>query len=205
MSAREVKPLGARRLRAVRGLVATFAIVVPALMIAAPLVAWASGQPLRWVGSTQEQLGPVWGGSGATPAAVANYADRIIWSAPGASPGWWLLSLVPPVAGAALIAVGGRALWRLLCDVGAGEPFTGPALRRVELLSRCVFAYGLLVPLLELAVALFLTWGHQVETSFYYAIPPGYAVPVVVGLVLLVLVEVYRRGLALREDAEGLI
>ena len=48
MSAREVKPLGARRLRAVRGLVATFAIVVPALMIAAPLVASSNGE-LSWI------------------------------------------------------------------------------------------------------------------------------------------------------------
>ena len=130
------------------------------------------------------------------------YEGTVVLADPTASQ--HLVHLLPHLVGVLLaVAVAGLLLGAVR-DLGAGDPFTPSSARRLQALAVVVVFGGLLVQVVAEAARDHLV--HQVtglgdlprvfELSFW---------PVAAALVIAFVSEVFSRGVALREDVEGLV
>lgn len=169
-----------------------------------PAVAsWLSGDPLV-VESQVPQTAPVPDLQPLGGASVA-YDGHVRWTLPGATTGQWLLSLLPVVLTSGLVVAGTVLVWRLARRVRRQDPFGPAALRAVRGLALLVLAYGLLIPVIRLAVTFVVLAPVQARPELSVTVLPWQAAPLVIGWLLLVLAEAYRHGERLRDDVTGLV
>ncbi|MCF2530391.1 DUF2975 domain-containing protein [Yinghuangia soli] len=105
-------------------------------------------------------------------------------------------------AGLALAVV--YLLLRVVRTLKAGDPFVPANARRVTAISALVIAFGTLDPIVES-----LTTGSLIGNSgAQYLIDTGVTFtwpPILIGILVAALSEVFRRGTRLRADVEGLV
>jgi hypothetical protein len=95
-------------------------------------------------------------------------------------------------------------LFQLLRDTEAGEPFTRRNVRRINTIA-IVVGGGVVVQLAEAIAENAITTGRLPDRAGFFfemSFPP---LPLVLMLVIALIGEVFRRGVQLREDVEGLV
>lgn len=99
---------------------------------------------------------------------------------------------------------------RMLQSLGSGDPFVPANVRRVYAVALAVLVGSLLLPVVE-ACANIALWSGRVPVeevallSIDLGLGAGPLTGFLVGLLLLSLAEVFRRGTRMREDVEGLV
>ncbi|MGH3391737.1 MAG: DUF2975 domain-containing protein [Actinomadura sp.] len=95
-------------------------------------------------------------------------------------------------------------LIRIARTLQAGEPFVPPNARRIRMIAAIVLLAGVLGPVAEATTTQLLVQGNPVaDVVDFEAHIPG--LPVLVGLLIAALAEVFARGTRLRQDTEGLV
>lgn len=95
-------------------------------------------------------------------------------------------------------------LIRIARTLQAGEPFVPPNARRIRMIAAIVLLVGVLGPVAEAITTQLLVQGSPVaDVVDFEAHIPG--LPVLAGLLIAALAEVFARGTRLRQDTEGLV
>lgn len=124
---------------------------------------------------------------------------------PDPTTGQYLLALLPHLLGVAAVALGAVLLLGVARALRHGDPFTPSSARRLTALGFLVLVVGLVGPvcvellrvvLIETTPAGLRGWTFSVDLSAW---------PVLAGMLVLFVAEVFRRGAALRADVEGLV
>jgi len=124
---------------------------------------------------------------------------------PDPTAGQYLLALVPGLLGVAAVALGAVLLLGVARALRHGDPFTPSSARRLTAVAFLVLVAGLVSPvcvellrvvLIETTPAGLRGWTFSVDLSAW---------PVLTGMLVLFVAEVFRRGAALRADVEGLV
>jgi uncharacterized membrane protein len=119
-----------------------------------------------------------------------------------------LLQALPGLLGAVVTITVAWLLFQLLRTTQAGDPFTRPNVRRINTIAVIIGFSGLLLQFAQdiahnaMSISDRLPGPSDVAGSPH---PPFTLLPVVVMIVLLIIGEAFRRGVALREDVEGLV
>ncbi|MDO5500490.1 MAG: DUF2975 domain-containing protein [Propionibacteriaceae bacterium] len=173
------------------------------LVVGSAAKLWPSG-PLHFTSSVEEQ-GPVYAAPGLLPGASARFSSEIEWTLADPTLGQRALIGLPT----ALLLVAGLiaawCLWRLIGAALTGEPFTRRTLWHARALALSVAFVAAFWPFLGPLVNFMLITQVQSLPSVVFTIRLQDFLPIVVAALLVVLTEVYARGLALREDVEGLV
>lgn len=185
--------------------VVTVAVVVlgPVLALWRRVADWVAGQPLTWV--SWEDRGPAYAGADPHDGVTVQHSGELVWEQTGAGVGRWLVSLLPDLVTGAVIAVSALLVLRLIKRIESGEPFDTSSVWYVRILGLLTFCYGLFMPLLVLTVGVVLTFGVQDPPSYGFQFDGSDFLPIAVGLVLLVVAEVWRRGREIADDVDGLV
>ena len=173
------------------------------ITIVAPIVQWATGQPLV-VGLEGVAEGAV---DGARPGVTLTHGAAFIAEFANPSAGQWLASLVPNVIFTALMAVVTWLLWGLLDGVRDGRPFTHANVGRLRAIAIVIIAGAAMLFVAQGLVNGYLhssaVEGASVvflnDSSASDLLLPG------VGFLLAALAQAFRRGVELEEDVEGLV
>lgn len=164
---------------------------------------WPTG-PLHFTSSVAED-GPTYAAPDITAGASARFSSEIEWTVSDPTLGQRALAGLP----AALLLIAGLiavwCLWRLIDAVMAGEPFTRRSVRHARVLALSVAFAAACWPFLGPLVNFMLITQVQSLPSVLLTVRMQDFLPIVVAALLVVLTEVYARGLALREDVEGLV
>jgi Protein of unknown function (DUF2975) len=111
----------------------------------------------------------------------------------------------PGFFGAAATIAIALLLFQLLRTTQAGDPFIKPNVRRINTIALIVGFVGTLGPLAQgMADSTIYTTGRLPEPETLYIGTISLA-PLAVMMVILLIGETFRRGVALRDDVEGLI
>ena len=117
-----------------------------------------------------------------------------------------LAQALPELLIAALTIAVAWLLFRLLRSTQAGEPFTKRNVRRINTIALAIGLGWILVQFAQgVADNMIQTSGRipdQGDPSFVFTFTP---LPLVVMLVIALIGEVFRRGVQLRDDVEGLV
>jgi hypothetical protein len=178
------------------------AALYPLLSLTPPLIGWVRGEPLALIGHTTTPGPPV--DEAPTPGVEARYTDEVLWTIADPTVGQRLAALLPALLVTVLLGAGCLVLWRLVTVTQRGEPFDATAVRQLRALGLLVMAYGVLHPFLPSAVTLVVFWSERTP-SVAATLELFSLFPFVVGTLILVVAEVFRIGLGLREDVEGLV
>ncbi|MDO5682286.1 MAG: DUF2975 domain-containing protein [Propionibacteriaceae bacterium] len=179
------------------------ALATVALVIGSLIAMWPSG-PLHLTSSIVEE-GPAYNPPGLIADATARYASEVEWTLAQPTFGQRALAAVPSLVllvGGLIIAV---CLWRLIGAARSGEPFTRRTLRDAQVMAVVMVGLAAAWPFLGPLVHFMLITDIQSMPSVLFTLSGVDFLPIVVALLLVVLTEVYARGLALREDVDGLI
>lgn len=176
-----------------------------ALVVSYPLPAlasWVQGRPLQWLTAMKEP-GPAVDHL-SRPGVSVTYADSAIWTIQSSGAAQWAAALVPGLLTWVFLLVGGGLAWRLVRTTLGGEPFTVAGARWLRALL--VIGYGVVVPFARLFVDLVVMWSVD-ETDALVSIidPSAFALPRVIGFLVLVLAECFSIGRRLADDAVGLV
>lgn len=174
-----------------------------ALVIGTAARLWPTG-PLIFRGQALGQ-GPAHAPAGLAPGVTARFTPEIEWSFHDPSTGQRLLAAIPALW---LLACGlgiAWSVWQLLNAAGRGEPFTRTTLRCARWLAGLVLALAVVHPFLVMGTHFVLIVQVQAHPQVLFFFEGRDFLPVVVGLLLVVLTEVYARGLQLRDDVDGLV
>jgi hypothetical protein len=113
------------------------------------------------------------------------------------------------VPGALLLAMTIAIVWllfQLLRCIQAAEPFTRANVRRINAIALIVGLGGMLAQLAQAVADNMIQTSDRVTSSgslsFVFSFTP---LPIVIMLVIGLVGEAFRRGIALREDTEGLV
>lgn len=185
--------------------VVTIAVVVlgPLFALWGRLSDWVAGRPLTWI--SWEDRGPEFAGSSTDAGVRAHHSGELVWEQTGAGVGRWFVSLLPDLVTGAVIAVSALLVLRLIKRIESGEPFDTSSVWYVRVLGLMTFCYGMFMPLLVLIIGVVLTFGVQDEPAYGFQFDGSDFLPIAVGLVLLVVAEVWRRGKEIADDVEGLV
>lgn len=185
--------------------VVTVAVVVlgPVLALWGRLSDWVEGRPLTWTSWADQ--GPEYAGATPVGGVTVQHSGELVWEQAGAGVGRWLVSLLPDLVTGAVIAVSALLVLRLIRQIESGVPFDTSSVWYVRVLGLMTFCYGIFMPLLVLVVGVVLTFGVQDEPAYGFQFDGSDFLPIAVGLVLLVVAEVWRRGSQIADDLEGLV
>lgn len=141
------------------------------------------------------------------PGVAARYSGELQWVREDAPTWQWLLFLAPEIVTSLALGLGCVLVWQLVNRTAAGDAFGGRSVTLVRVLGVTVFGYGVVVPILRGFVQLVLT-GEALDGRGQ----PGSALfgavmfwPIPIGLLLIVMAEVWRQGAKLRHDVAGLV
>lgn len=150
--------------------------------------------------------GPARTVAGQASNATARYNAEVLWTITDPSLGQRLLVALPGLWGAALVIVIALLLRSVVTRIRNGGAFTTATTNRVRAIALVLIFGGILYAAILAVTQFALVAGLQDEVSVAFTIDPIAALaPFVAGFVLLVLVEVFRRGIQLSEDVEGLV
>lgn len=121
------------------------------------------------------------------------------------TPGQRLIDLLPGLCFLALIVVACWMVYRVMGDIGRGDPFVPHNVRRLRI-AGAALTFGWPVVLFADATVRFALVSQLDLNGFH----PGPQVtltwgPIVVGFVLALLAEAFKSGARLRDDADGLV
>jgi len=138
-----------------------------------------------------------------SPAADGRGPETVVLS--DLSAGQYLLALAPQLLAVLALGAGALLLLGVARALRHGDPFTPGSARRLTLLGLLVLVAGLVGPVVGEVLRLALVesardavrgWTFSVELTAW---------PVLTGILVLFVAEVFRRGAALRADVEGLV
>jgi hypothetical protein len=143
------------------------------------------------------------------PGTSVNVAGHPQYGIRHASTALWLLDRAPGLIGVAAASVSGWLLARVIADVDRGRPFTATTTARLRRVAATIAAAAVVVPLARVLVdrqivaavvpsqvpGLLTTW-DPMSTTVPWLFAAG---------LLVVLTEVFRIGLRLSDDVEGLV
>jgi Protein of unknown function (DUF2975) len=95
-------------------------------------------------------------------------------------------------------------LIRIARTLQAGEPFAPPNARRIRMFAVVVLIVGVLGPIIETVTTGLLVEGSPVADVIAVEAHIS-GPPILVGLLIAALAEVFARGTRLRQDTEGLV
>lgn len=147
--------------------------------------------------------GPARTVAGQASNATARYNAEVLWTITDPSLGQRLLVALPGLWGAALVIVIALLFRSVVTRIRNGGAFTAATTNRVRAIALVLIFGGILYAAILAVTQFALVAGLQDEVSVVFTIDP--IAPFVAGFVLLVLVEVFRRGIQLSEDVEGLV
>lgn len=180
-------------------------LIVGTLALVAGSVArmWPDG-PLHFQGGIASD-GPAYADP-AMPAGVsARFTPELTWVVVDATFGQRLVAALP----ALLALIAGLAiawsLWQLLNAAGRGEPFTRATVRCSQILAVVVLAWATMAPFVDIATQFWLVAQVSTEPAALITLGPMNFVALLASALLVVLTQVYARGVSLREDADGLV
>lgn len=180
-------------------LVGVVALVTP------PLVSWASGDPLT-VMSRAEQVGPAVPELRATQGVEVTYTDDVVWTLDQPTTAQWMLSLVPGLLTSLALVIGGLAVLHAIRNARRGSPFTASSIRDLRVLGLLVvLGYAIIVAVVGLAVQFLLVAGSKLDVALVTDLDPPPVVVFVIGLLLVLLADVFGRGARLEADVDGLV
>lgn len=174
-----------------------------ALLVSAATRLWPSS-PVHLAGTLRAD-GPAYTPADLSPGVSARYTPEIVWTVAdptvgqrlaAAAPSLWLL-----LCGLGIV----WAVWKLLGATASGEPFTRDSVRYSRWLAGMFLTCAILYPFVQMTAhfALVTQFQHTPEVLMHFK--GSDFLPVVAGLLLVVLTEVYARGLELRDDVDGLV
>lgn len=180
-------------------------VIIAALALAAGTVAglWPVG-PLTFTAELREP-GPAYAPAGTAPNASATYAPQAVWTLSDPTFGERLAAGLPAVF---LLVVGlavAWCLWKLLDGARSGEPFTRATVGAARALGALVLLSAVVWPFLLMGVQFFLVTRVQSDPAVLMWFSGFDFLPIVIGALLVILTEVYARGLGLRDDVDGLV
>jgi hypothetical protein len=114
------------------------------------------------------------------------------------------LLALPGLVGAGLALTIVWLLLRIVRTLTTGDPFRPVNVRRVTGIAVAVIAFGIQEPLLSAVNTGALVRGTAAEDVVPFELAFSWA-PILVGLLIAALAEVFRRGTRLRADTEGLV
>jgi hypothetical protein len=143
--------------------------------------------------------------AGLTAGAVARFSSELEWVLSDPTLGQRLIAAAPAVL---VLAAGlgiAWSLWHLLTAAGRAEPFTRLTVRYARLLAGLVLALAVARPFVQMASQFFLIAQVSADPQVLFSVELSDFLPLLAGVLLVVLTEVYARGLALRDDTDGLV
>lgn len=143
--------------------------------------------------------------TGTAANASASYSDQIVWTITDPSLAQRLLVALPTILGAAAILAGVALLIGITASIRRERAFTRTTASRVRWLALLVLLAGLLQPFVKVAVSFALVAQVQDQPSVLFTFNLADFAPVLVGMLLLALGEVFSRGIVLADDVEGLV
>ena len=189
-------------LAATVGVVAVMVVGVVALL-APSVVAWATGDPLTIV-SQADQVGPA-APLNPVPGVSVTYGQEVVWSLSQAKPWQWLVSMLPSLLTAIALVVGAAAVLHAVNNVRLGRPFDRSTVRDIRALGLAVTGYSIIVPIVSVTVGFVLVGGSNENLAITMLVDPTPVVIFVIGLLLILLGDVLRRGARLADDVDGLV
>lgn len=184
------------------GVIVVMAVGVVALLAPSAL-AWATGDPLTVVSQANEvgpaaQLNPV-------PGVTVTYGSEVVWSLSQAKPWQWLVSMIPNVLTVIALVVGAAVVLDAVNNARLGRPFDRRTVRDIRVLGFTVTGYAIIVPIASVTVGFVLVVGSNQDLAINLLVDPMPVVIFVVGLLLVLLGDVLRRGARLQDDVDGLV
>lgn len=137
--------------------------------------------------------------------AVARYTDDIVWTIASPTVLQRILVALPQFAAGALVLLAAAFLYALVQQLRTGDFFGGASLRALKGLALTLTIGGMLWPFLRLGCEFALNASLRSQPDFLFGLNAIEFTPFVVGLLLVALLGVFRKGAQLAEDADGLI
>ncbi len=178
------------------------ALGYPVVTLGPWLLAWAGGRPLAVRGLAPGGAGPVVGDP--SGAVVDRCTHAVVRTIAHPSVDQWLVALLPAVLTSVLLVAGVVVVRRLVLTTQHGEPFDRRAVRWLRVLGLLVLGFALVSAFGD-AVTMLAVLGAADPPSIAFEVDTAALLPFLVGLLVLVLAEGFRVGLALRDDVEGLV
>lgn len=179
-------------------------VVFTAALVVGCLIALWPAEAVHFRGAVVEE-GPAYTAPGIIPTATARFGSDLEWTLLDPSIGQRVLVALPVV----LILVAGLGiawcLWQLIGAIQGGEPFTRASLRHARTLAVIVLGAAVVWPVLTALVQFILVTQVQASPSVLFTMQAQDFLPLLVGGLLVVLTEVFAKGLVLREDVDGLV
>lgn len=116
-----------------------------------------------------------------------------------------LLVATPVLFVALLVGVGAWLLYGITARIHRGDAFGRSTITRLRALAIMVLLGGVVAPFLMLGTRFVLSDQLLAAPEVLFTIDATTAWPVIVGLLLVLLTEVFTRGRALSDDLEGLV
>jgi|GEM_PF-2689122 len=192
--------------RSLRGAAAVVMVLLAGILLVPRILAWVQGERLAWhtwvAGDRLGVSAQPW------PPGVGATAGEWSWTT-WPQPGYlWFVGLLPEVLTLGCLGLGLWAGWQLVSRVCAGQAFDRTAVRWARMLAGCVLAYGTVVPAVATMVVEHVATSLAVlhpEYVGHVSYAPNELWWIPLGLLLLVLAEVWRHGARLRDDVDGLV
>lgn len=164
---------------------------------------WPTG-PLHFRGAVTGE-GPAHTEPAMAASASARFSSELEWVLHDPSLAQRLVAAAP----GALIAAGGLgiawSLWQLLNAADRGDPFTRATVRHARCLAVLVLMLATMGPLVRIASQFYLVAQVSADPAVLITFGLTEFLPLLTGALLVVLTEVYARGLALRDETDGLV
>lgn len=187
-------------------LVRVLAILVAAGIVGynliAPLMSWLTNGPVIWsAGLVDDVTAP-----STTPGVDGRY-DRIAWTIHHPDAAQRIGSFLPGLLATAAVVVCCVALWRLLRRAQAGTPFTPASVRALRTLGITVVAWAILAPPVTALASVLVVVGAAEGVAWFFTTADiaSWIAVCVAGLLMVVIADVFRRGIQLEADVEGLV
>ncbi|MGA4670966.1 DUF2975 domain-containing protein [Propionibacteriaceae bacterium Y1923] len=142
---------------------------------------------------------------GTAPNVTLAHQAEWVWTISSPTIGQRLLVAAPTILRAVLVGVGAWLLLGITTRIHRGEAFAEATISRLRALAIMIMFGGLIVPFLELGTRFALSAQLQESPEVTLLFSPTVFWPVLVGMLLLLLTQVFVKGQAMGDDLEGLV
>lgn len=150
-------------------------------------------------------------GPASTPAGVASnvtafWAPEKVWTIADPTYGQQLLVALPPIVSALFVMLGALILLDLVAALRTDQAFTVRSVKRVRQLGILLMAAGVLLPFIKAGTEMSLSSvvGDDAP-GMLFTFDLAELTPLLVGMLLIGLAEVFGKGVRLSEDVDGLV